>query len=1472
MPSLFEIYKSKQEQQPVSDLNELKKLYNSYDAYNQNYGFADFVAYATENSDQPLDESILSIIKQPLKEDPAKAFEKPEGYGTIDYYKDKFRLSEKEFKEALPFKNYRRTLGGIVDSLATGTINFGMDVVDLMDTFGQSEVYEQMAKKEGISYKELKTRLEQERQEQIQKGVSTVLKPIVGDDIYDGDKIQKPDGIVGKLSVDVVPFVYGMSKFNKLMGKRVDDVVEAGAKKIDAKKVLRNKKINLAKNLASAELSSQVVFADNPEMFVVAGWLNDTLQQGGYDDNLVGDLLNYLDADEDSSAAQRRLSLLLDGAVFTGLIGTTIQGVKFTKNQLSQTLQKIKSNPKAVEQFKKVITPVKEKFEPFLPRKVADRIEDDVFVEANVLATDGKLKQATTTIANKLGNLRRRFFTSRGYYSAEMHGILKDAEYANVVWSKKATNLFNNLVFQMKTIAKEGTYSKKDLDLLLNQYLSKEIKLSDLPKNLQKYAEEARSTIDDISEMMLQSKHIPQEIKNVIQLNMGAYLRKSYELFENPNYKPSADVIEEAVESLAGKLKEPTQKELFGETITRTREERITQARNIINDILKDGKNIDTHLDKVFGITKADVLFATRKNIDEPFRKLFGERTLEDTTKSVFTTIETLGHYITNTKMYDDLYEQGRGKWFFDETTNIPKTQARTAASIQGERFASLNGVQTTPQIARFFDETQRGMLELSNLSKLPVMRTILAMKGFGQAFATVYSLTTHARNTIGGGIIMASNGLNPFDKETRNAFKTLKNELYTTTKNKDEALTNLYNRYQELGLVNQNIRVNEFKKLINENMDGQWIQKLDEQFTNVAFQNVKQGLTNSVKEVNKTFNKTYVAEDDLWRIAAFQKELDVLKRAYPNRAVAELEKEAATIIRNTFPTYDLVPLGARELRQIPIFGNFYSFFAERWRNNYHTLTRGIQEIRSENPELIERGYKRLASKTAVGYVGAEGLNSYTKHAYGISDEEEKAIRDLTLPPWSKNGTLAFKRDEFGNIMYVDLTFSDPDAPVLNTIKAFTNEIFDPKTPLETIDKRIAEGLNQSLKTFLEPFTDQPLFTGRIIEVLDGKDENGRFIPGYNPQQGEIENFFAKSKYVGETLIPRFLKEGASYTWGEGAEKIKEGDTTYAEVLVGKLTGQNFYTITKDKLETSLFFKMRDFSKAQGESKLLLDIRNAETTDDLLQNYLGANKAYYRNYVNMYQAIQAAKTLNLERSTIEKIARNNLGKAGLNKKEIKAMLSGDNYFQPIRLTDADLKTIYDQTDYVNISADNFKRQYNILYNKLSNLPLLELPEEELSEKEKEAIALIRKTKATGGLVEGPEVPFTKEDPADRVDPFTGLPYQEQMDRLGFISGGPTLLHPENKEYFTKFHNDVVSQGKELTRDNETVTMRIIGVNHEGKEYLIPSYDPDSKKVLSDKDAKQKYLQDIKSGKLKGYDTIESAERDRQIFYPEIVGK
>ncbi len=52
----------------------------------------------------------------------------------------------------------------------------------------------------------------------------------------------------------------------------------------------------------------------------------------------------------------------------------------------------------------------------------------------------------------------------------------------------------------------------------------------------------------------------------------------------------------------------------------------------------------------------------------------------------------------------------------------------------------------------------------------------------------------------------------------------------------------------------------------------------------------------------------------------------------------------------------------------------------------------------------------------------------------------------------------------------------------------------------------------------------------------------------------------------------------------------------------------------------------------------------------------------------------------------------------------------------------------------------------------------------------------REKKVTGGLIEGKEeVPFTKENPADRINKFTGEPYQEEMDRLGFSNGGNATL-------------------------------------------------------------------------------------------------
>mgnify|MGYP003652638633 CR=1 FL=1 len=57
----------------------------------------------------------------------------------------------------------------------------------------------------------------------------------------------------------------------------------------------------------------------------------------------------------------------------------------------------------------------------------------------------------------------------------------------------------------------------------------------------------------------------------------------------------------------------------------------------------------------------------------------------------------------------------------------------------------------------------------------------------------------------------------------------------------------------------------------------------------------------------------------------------------------------------------------------------------------------------------------------------------------------------------------------------------------------------------------------------------------------------------------------------------------------------------------------------------------------------------------------------------------------------------------------------------------------------------------------------------------------REKKVKGGLIEGEDkVPFTKENPADRINKFTGEPYQEQMNRLGFNDAGKVVGDIANK--------------------------------------------------------------------------------------------
>ena len=611
-----------------------------------------------------------------------------------------------------------------------------------------------------------------------------------------------------------------------------------------------------------------------------------------------------------------------------------------------------------------------------------------------------------------------------------------------------------------------------------------------------------------------------------------------------------------------------------------------------------------------------------------------------------------------------------------------------------------------------------------------------LTAKGSSQAAATVFNGLTHVRNTLGGSIILMRNGINPFTDETIKSSQVLSNDLFTmdaTKKNK--VLSDLYEDYQRLGIVNQNVRVGEFKNLINDlaaNPNENMISKFPEIF----------------KKAGRKATSIYVAEDDLWRIVAYNKELNTLKKAYPDlakRNLQDLKQEAADVVRATMPTYDLIAPGLQELRKLPI-GNFFSFTAEQFRNNYNTTMRAAQELRSGNKVIQDRGMNRLASQVTTTYLFSKGLTDFSKLAFGISDEDEKAVRDLNLAPWSKNSALLFSKDNKGNIQYIDLTYTDPSAPVTDNFRNILNLITDPTESMETVDRNIIGQTIEGLEFFLRPFVDEALLTEAVTDILvrGGKTKEGFDIKIINPITKEplvweervdnnnlaevVNNMDVALGHILEKVLPREATDIASLTRGKKAIRIEEGKTSLQRELIGKLTGQRLVTINPDKIKNDFSFKLRDLNRARKvyQNNVNTSITKNMKAESVLSRYKEENNKNYKEFVKSKRMLDAAKHFDIDPYEIESLVKENLN--NYTKDEKSTFLYSSNEYIPLKISDQKLEQAYKDLNFENINFREFYDAYTVSYLEYSQLPLLE--EEKQREKELE-----RKGFFLGGLAD-----------------------------------------------------------------------------------------------------------------------------------------
>jgi hypothetical protein len=198
------------------------------------------------------------------------------------------------------------------------------------------------------------------------------------------------------------------------------------------------------------------------------------------------------------------------------------------------------------------------------------------------------------------------------------------------------------------------------------------------------------------------------------------------------------------------------------------------------------------------------------------------------------------------------------------------------------------------------------------------------------------------------------------------------------------------------------------------------------------------------------------------------------------------LSQKAAWNTKNVMPVYSRVPAITEHalVRSMPLIGNFSAYPSEMFRNAFNIYKLGAEELEQGfaygNMRLISNGLMRMAAFPAVasaGYVAAESI----AESEGTKDAIE-ALRNL-VAPWDKYGALVITGTEIKNgrsiIKFTNLSYSNPYSPFVNvlmpTITALANG--------EPLQKVLSEGLLESSKAFVAPYTD-PALTSVAAEAL----------------------------------------------------------------------------------------------------------------------------------------------------------------------------------------------------------------------------------------------------------------------------------------------------------------------------------------------------------------------------------------------------
>ena len=919
-----------------------------------------------------------------------------------------------------------------------------------------------------------------------------------------------------------------------------------------------------------------------------------------------------------------------------------------------------------------------------LPGKAREASGLPPFKEWRMFSVDNSdpLRRTLKRVDNFLSYLR-----SIGKQSPEQADVVLRGEKRIISQARKLEKLLDSVEKRSYDFAKANqkyydslTTSPASRDRYLDEvleFLKGQRPIEKVQKPLQATAKQLDEVLEETKK--LYRKLLPDEkaagtIKQILTDNLKGYMRKSFAVFTNPSYSVarSSEKFKDAVEFVK-KIKDPDQKK---RVIAKIKDNpNLTQAQAAdeiaaenVESILRYAKTDNKDPIQILtSIAKKkldmDKFIATGEEIPDVIRKLLGEE--KNLRNTVLQTVSTLSTSSTNKLMFDRLAEilikqkqlfrtrqqAERGLNIAREggkIRRIPLSVEIPGVGLMKTKLSGLYGpADRVNQIL-----TLKGPLD--TLAQMPVYKNFLQFKVAAQYGKTVLSPATQTRNFSSASFFVLNRGLLGGRASVTESVKMTVDDIFNAGKGAAESEKKLLENIAEgikYGALDENIVASELNAVLRAIRQGSI--KDTDQLTGFL---EKKGLL-------RTASRIYAGGDNVWKWYAYnwyksflddyaKKDLGKMKNWFKDvagkkfdpkdllgnkKGYEEAIKEAAGwYVRNTMPTYSLVPRLIQAIRTLP-FGNFVSFPAEMIRTTANTLRVNMREIASDDVVMREMGYRGAMGQ----FMTLGGASIATKKLYGaltgVTEDLMDAYKDFIAPDFQRNSDLvAITKPVNGVFKVVDLSTFMPYDAVTKPIEAMFNAIRRQRQTPQSIDRFLLDtffGKNGPIAELIAPFVNQTIAAETITEVLNNKKKEGGQI--YSELDGFPEIFEKSFKHIVRSVEPGLLTTGRQAYYGF-REKLTPTGQSYdlEDILFGLATGVKPLRVD---LKRSSDFIIGDLSKIRTEApKTSTLYRKNMSRVDILNEYVNIQRNAFNEQARIHKAFEAMKDLSLPEKEIRK--------------------------------------------------------------------------------------------------------------------------------------------------------------------------------------------------------------------------------------------